>query len=640
MRLIIAEKPSLGRAIADALPGKAARQEGAIVVGDTTVTWCLGHLLEQSPPEAYDTAYKQWRLDHLPIVPTQWRLTPRPKARGQLKVVRHWLKQATRVVHAGDPDREGQLLVQEVIDHLGWRGPVDRLLISDLNRPAVVKALDNLQDNLDFQALYRAAETRARADWLYGINLTRAWTLTGRQAGHDGVLSVGRVQTPVLGLVVRRDLDIAAFEPRPFHVLWVDLGVQHGQLRAWWHPGDHHRLDDQGRLLDRAPADALASRLPGTEGRLAELDTKRRRQNAPLPYSLSSLQVDAARRHKLSAKAVLDTCQRLYEQHKLITYPRSDCRYLPESHFGEASHTLTGACRGDATLSEWLSNADFRRRSKAWDDGKVGAHHALAPTGKRADMSRLTTTEANVFRLIVRNVLAQFYPALVVDEVKARFTILDETFVAQGRHLLEPGWKPLFTTRDEAPPLPDLSEGETARVLDQGVEDRETRPPEPFSDASLIKAMMNIARYVDDPEVRRTLRETDGLGTEATRAGIIETLLQRGYLVRQGQALRATRIGHALIHALPAAASRPERTALWEQRLTAIVEQDHASSPFLDGLIDDLHRLLGSVDASRMRDGLNRSEGIAPAPRDRPSSNRRRGRNARSTRSRRRRSAS
>ncbi|PMR68578.1 DNA topoisomerase III, partial [Halomonas heilongjiangensis] len=238
MRLIIAEKPSLARAIAEALPGRQGREEGAIVAGETTVTWCLGHLLEQAPPDAYDPAFKAWRLDHLPILPDRWKLTPRPKARSQLAVIRRLLKGASEVVHAGDPDREGQLLVQEVIEHLGWKGPVSRLLVSDLNRPAVQRALGRIEDNGRFLSLYRAAQSRARADWLYGINLTRAWTLTGRQAGHDGVLSVGRVQTPVLGLVVRRDAEIRDFAPRPFFVLWVELAVARGQLRAWWVPGE------------------------------------------------------------------------------------------------------------------------------------------------------------------------------------------------------------------------------------------------------------------------------------------------------------------------------------------------------------------------------------------------------------------
>ena len=614
MRLIIAEKPSLARAIADALPGGGKRQESAIVCGDTTVTWCLGHLLEQAPPEAYDPADKQWRLDRLPIVPGTWQLAPRPKARGQLAVIRKLIKQATSVVHAGDPDREGQLLVQEVIEHLKYRGPVQRLLISDLNRPAVSRALASLRSNAEFQPLFQAAQARSRADWLYGINLTRAWTLTGRQAGHDGVLSVGRVQTPVLGLIVRRDNSIRDFKPYPFYPLWVDLQVAQGQLRAWWAPKAHQPLDEQGRLTDRTPADALAAQLPGVHGTLTQLEQQEKRQAPPLPYSLSALQVDAARRFGLSAQMVLDICQRLYEQHKLITYPRSDCRYLPEEHLALAQRSLSGACQNDDTLRGWLQGADFTLRSKAWNDKQVGAHHALAPTGKPVDLSQLSATEGHVFRLIVRNVMAQFYRPLRTFEVKAEFTLLNEAFRARGQSILDPGWKPLFTTREDTPPLPPLTQGEACQALGAGVEEKETRPPEPFTDASLIKAMMNIGRYVEDPEVRRTLRDTDGLGTEATRAGIIETLVQRGYLVRQQKALRATKLGCALIAALPSAVSTPERTALWEQRLRAISEQQDDPNAFQHALLEDLRALLGQSDAAKLRHSLQTAQGEAGAP--------------------------
>ncbi|SJN09646.1 DNA topoisomerase III [Halomonas citrativorans] len=614
MRLIIAEKPSLARAIAEALPGSPKRQEGAIVCGDTTVTWCLGHLLEQSPPEAYDPADKQWRLDRLPIVPGIWKLAPRYKARGQLAVIRKLIKQATDVVHAGDPDREGQLLVQEVIEHLKYRGPVQRLLISDLNRPAVSRALAKLRSNQEFQPLFQAAQARSRADWLYGINLTRAWTLTGRQAGHDGVLSVGRVQTPVLGLIVRRDNAIRDFKPHSFYPLWVDLQVEKGQLRAWWAPQENQPLDDQGRLIDRTPADALAAQLPGATGQLTKLDQQEKRQAPPLPYSLSALQVDAARRFGLSAQMVLDICQRLYEQHKLITYPRSDCRYLPEEHLALAQRSLTGACQNDDTLSQWLNGADFSLRSKAWNDKQVGAHHALAPTGKPADFSQLSATEGHVFRLVVRNVMAQFYRPLRTFEVKAEFTLLNEAFRARGQSILDSGWKPLFTTKEEAPPLPPLTQNEHCKALGAGVEEKETRPPEPFTDASLIKAMMNIGRYVDDPNVRKTLRDTDGLGTEATRAGIIETLVQRGYLVRQQKALRATKLGSALITALPSAVSTPERTALWEQRLRAISEQQDDAGAFQHALLDDLRALLNQSDAGKLRQSLQTAQGATGGP--------------------------
>ncbi len=244
----------------------------------------------------------------------------------------------------------------------------------------------------------------------------------------------------------------------------------------------------------------------------------------------------------------------------------------------------------------------------------MGAHHALAPTGKPADVSQLSATEGHVFRLIVRNVMAQFYRPLRTFEVKAEFTLLNEAFRARGQSILDPGWKPLFTTREDTPPLPPLTQGEACQALAAGVEEKETRPSEPFTDASLIKAMMNIGRYVDDPNVRRTLRDTDGLGTEATRAGIIETLVQRGYLVRQQKALRATKLGCALIAALPSAVSTPERTALWEQRLRAISEQQDDPNAFQQALLEDLRALLSQSDAARLRHSLQTAQGEVGGP--------------------------
>lgn len=370
-------------------------------------------------------------------------------------------------------------------------------------------------------------------------------------------------------------------------------------------------MDEKGRLLDSAPAQALAQTLPGSHGRVARLSQQEKRQAPPLPYSLSALQVDAARRFGLSAKIILDTCQALYERHRLITYPRSDCRYLPDEHFGEAPRTLAGACRSDATLAGWLDGADFSRRSKAWNDAKVGAHHALAPSGKTPDFARLSSTESRVYRLIVRNMLAQFYPALVTFEVKTELSLANEAFRASGQQVLDAGWKPLFTTREETPPLPPLTEGEACQALAAGVETRETRPPEPFTDASLIKAMMNIGRYVADPAVKRTLRDTDGLGTEATRAGILETLVARGYLVRRQKALRATRLGSALIGALPEAVATPERTALWEQRLSAIAEDQDDEGAFQQALLADLRGLLAQSDAGKLRHSLQTAQGEA-----------------------------
>ena len=500
-----------------------------------------------------------------------------------------------------------------------------RLLINDMNPTAVRRALHALRDNREFAPLYQAAQTRARADWLYGINLTRAWTLTGRQAGYDGVLSVGRVQTPVLGLVARRDEQIERFTPVPYYVLSVTFASSQGPCTAFWQPRDGEALraqglmDEQGRLLDRRLIDAFTSRLTvGAAGRVAEAERKPRRQAPPLPYSLSTLQIDAARRYGLRAQQTLDCCQALYERHRLITYPRSDCRYLPTTFLRSAPRDLAQAVQGEAPLMAWFQGCDMARRSRAFDDGKIGAHHALAPTGRAVGGLSLSDAERRVYQLIVRNVLAQFYPDMVFDELSLAFDApLDdapaERFLARGRHLRQPGWKPLFSTPGDTPELPRLAQGDAVTVERWAVDDRMTRPPEPFTDASLLNAMTHVARYVEDAQVRKILRETDGLGTEATRAGIIETLVGRGLIVREGKALRATRIGRAMIAALPNDATRPERTALWEQRLSAIAHQQDAPDAFLHTLVDDLRVLLAQASADRMRQAFSQIPDAAPA---------------------------
>lgn len=637
MRLIVAEKPSLARAIAAAWPNTAfSRQEGYLAGGDITVSWCIGHLLEHAAPDHYDPRYKRWNLGDLPIIPSTWQLEPRKQARSQLAVLRRLVKQADSIIHAGDPDREGQLLVQETLEYLGWKGPTQRLLINDMNPTAIRKAIGQLRDNREFAPLYAAAQARARADWLYGINLSRAWTLTGQQAGHDGVLSVGRVQTPVLGLVARRDEHIEGFTPVPYYVLSVTFSTARGPCTAFWQPQDREALqaqrqaDDQGRILDRRLLEALAPRLhTGAAGRVENAECKARRQSAPLPYSLSTLQVDAARRFGLRAQQTLDCCQALYERYKLITYPRSDCRYLPTTFLPTAARDLTQAVAGDARLTEWQRGCDMSRRSRAFNDGKIGAHHALAPTGRSPVSLSLSQAERQVYQLIVRNVLAQFYPDLEFDELSILIAApLDhapaERFLARGRHVRVPGWKPLFSSNADAPELPRLARGDAVTVEQWHIDDRMTQPPEPFTDASILNAMTHVARYVEDAQVRQTLRDTDGLGTEATRAGIIETLVARGLLVREGKAIRASRTGRALIAALPDDATRPERTALWEQRLTAIAQQHDAPAPFMAALVDDIRALLQQADAQRMRHAFSHAPETAPTGTSKTSRTRRR----------------
>lgn len=621
MILYIAEKPSQGRAIAAALPKPHRSHDGYIEVGSgDLVSWCVGHLLEQAEPDTYDPAYKRWQLEHLPIVPAQWQLQAKPKTRKQLTVLRKLVKQADFLVHAGDPDREGQLLVDEVLSFLKVPAiklkQTQRLLVSDLNVTAIQRALAKLRSNREFVPLSVSALARSRADWLYGINLTRAYTLQGQAMGYRGVLSVGRVQTPLLGLVVRRDQEIEQFVSQPYYQVWAELTTEQGEhFRAKWHPSEacSKYLDAENRLLSQALADNVVGRVTGQPATVEKLDKKLKSLSPPLPYSLSALQIDAAKRYGLSAKQVLDGCQALYERHKLITYPRSDCRYLPSEHLIEAGNVSRAIANTDAAFATAVSNADLTLKSKAWNDAKVDAHHAIIPTAKRGAVDKLSRSESQLYQLIARQYLYQFYPAHQYYQTVAQIEIAGGCFIAKARQIAQQGWKAIAnnraaengrTARDNAGQsgevtgdnndrlLPALSVGQLLHCDQATREDRQTQPPKPFTDASLLQAMTGIARFVADKQLQKILKETDGLGTEATRASIIETLFKRKLLVREGKSILSTPAARGLIAALPDDATYPDMTAHWEHQLQAMVEKNYPYQQFMDALEQKIRGLI------------------------------------------------
>ncbi len=623
MRLFIAEKPSLARAIADVLPKPQRRGEGFIACGQhDVVTWCVGHLLEQAEPERYDPRYARWTLADLPIVPQKWLLQPRPSVSKQLKAIGQLLKQADEIVHAGDPDREGQLLVDEVLEYLALseekRGQVRRCLINDLNPQAVERAISRLRENREFVPLCVSALARSRADWLYGINMTRAYTLLGRNAGYDGVLSVGRVQTPVLGLVVRRDEEIENFVPRDYFEVKAHI-VTPAEERfvAMWQPSESCEpyQDEEGRLLHRPLAEHVARRIEGQPAQVIAYNDKRESETAPLPYSLSALQIEAAKRYGLSAQQVLDICQKLYETHKLITYPRSDCRYLPEEHFAgrQAVMNAIAAHRPDMLPQPAV---DSERRNRCWDDSKVDAHHAIIPTARSARVT-LTESENQVYGLVARQYLMQFCADAVFRKCVIELEIAGGKFVAKARFLAEAGWRTLLGGKErdednEGTPLPVVSKGD-ALLCERGeVVDRQTQPPRPFTDATLLSAMTGIARFVQDKDLKKILRATDGLGTEATRAGIIELLFKRAFLFKKGRSIHATEAGRALIHALPPSAAHPDMTAHWESTLTQISEKRCRYQDFMQPLTQSLYSL---IQQAQQTSNMSMFSGLPPTKR-------------------------
>jgi DNA topoisomerase-3 len=610
MRLFLAEKPSLARAIADVLPGPQQRRDGYIQCGGgDVVAWCAGHILELAPPDSYDPGFKQWRLEPLPIVPDRWKVAV--SAPDLLKTIKGLLPRASRVVHAGDPDREGQLLIDEVLEFLGYRGPVDRLLISDLNPPAVRKSLAEIQTNARYRGLYEAALARQRADWLYGINLTRLYTLLGRAGGYDGVLSVGRVQTPLLGLIVRRDSEIDRFEPRAFYVLRAPVRSATGLFRATWVPPEEagSLVDNAGRLVSREHALALKAKLAGQRGTVTKSTSETKGEPPPLPYSLPELQIDAGKRLRLSPKQTLDACQTLYETHRLLTYPRSDSSYLPEGQHAQAIGVLAAIATNVRALAGLVAKADRSRKSRAWNDKKVTAHHAVVPTLVTKPEASLSAAERGVYDLVARRYLAQFHALFEFHETKIELSVEGERLRASGCQTIADGWRAVLpkapedeaedegrTVGDEisAEVLPVVREGEAITCGDIVVGERHTKPPRPFTDATLIQAMTGIARFVDDPKIKQLLRETDGIGTPATQAQIIQTLFDRRFIEKRGRQIQSTAVGRALIQTLPPLATKPEMTALWEAAMRRIGEGQMPLSGFLDAVIQQLRDLVAS----------------------------------------------
>ncbi|EKY01367.1 DNA topoisomerase III [Selenomonas sp. oral taxon 138] len=602
MRLYIAEKPSVGRALAACLPAPHKKGAGWIETGGGVVTWLFGHVLRQAEPEEYDPKLKRWRAEDLPILPTEWRLVVNESAAQQFAVVKGLIERADEIVHGGDPDREGQLLVDEVLDYLGNEKPVRRILINALNDKSIHDALGDLRDNRDFLPLKRSALARARADWLIGMNLSRAYTLAVRRAGHDRlVLPIGRVKTPTLALVVRREREIENFKPATYYLL--DAVFRHEKtgesFRARWKPSEERTtLDPEGRLVDESAARAALEAFGGDpqDAKITRYERKKKEEPPPLPFSLSALQVLAGKRYGYEPQQVLDTAQKLYEE-KLTSYPRSDAEYLPVNQHKDAPKILGNlAALADTPFGAWAREADAKQKSRAWNDAKISAHHAIIPTTVPVNLARLSAVERNIYELIARAYIAQFHPNYVYDQTKVEVTYHGDLFSASGRTERAAGWRAMYRTGksesedtekedEESTVLPPMKKGDAADYVSAELGTRQTKPPTRFTPATLLQGMKEIHKYVMDEAAKKMLRDVSGIGTEATRASIIEDLIRRKFLHAAGKkkVLTPTESAYLLIDALPDTMTYPDATAVWEDRLHSMAEGEGTPEEFLAG---------------------------------------------------------
>jgi len=582
MRVFLCEKPSQGKDIARVV-GARQRGSGCYNGGNAVVTWCIGHLVEAAQPEAYDKQYKRWSIDQLPIIPRAWRIDIKPARAAQFRIVKDLVGKASELVIATDADREGEMIAREILDLCGYSGPIQRLWLSALNDASIRKALDALKPGSETLPLYHSALARSRADWLIGMNLSRLFTLLGRNAGYQGVLSVGRVQTPTLRLVVDRDCEIATFVPLPYWAIEVALSHGGQSFTAAWSPPDRV-TDEAGRCRNQDAVKQAADRIRAAhEAQVVSVETEHVREAPPLPFDLGTLQEVCSRQLGLDVQETLDIAQALYETHKATTYPRSECGYLPESMLAELPTVLDAILTTDPAIRPLIGKLDRSRRSRAWNDAKITAHHGIIPTLEPARLSTMSEKEQAVYRLIRSHYLAQFLPHHEYDRTVAILSTGNQNLRATGKQVVVPGWHLAqisnaadgpngddSDTADRGQILPPLSQGSRCQIVEVDLKALKTMPPKPYTQGELIKAMKGVAKLVSDPRLKQKLKETTGIGTEATRAGIISGLIGRGYLVKKGRAVRATEAAFTLIDAVPPAIADPGTTALWEQALDMI----------------------------------------------------------------------
>jgi len=615
--LFIAEKSSLAEEVANARAQqtgqKAVKGRGVWTVGEDAVCWLSGHMYEQAAPDDYDPRYKDWNVKDLPIVPGKWRLKPGKDRDGKskadkVKEINGLLRQARNLVGVGDPGREGQLLVDEVLVEAGidpFAPNVFRLWITDLSSSKKVEALNAMFPNAEKRNLYESALCRQRADWVHGLNMTRLYTVLARRSGgqFDKPLSVGRVQTPTLRLVVDRDREIEKFVAVDHYLPTGTFRHANGSFKASWIiPPDHDGLDPDGRLVDKAVAQAIADKVKGRTGPVESYGTQRKQKAPPLPYSLTALEKECSAKFAFPAKKTDEIAQALYETHKVASYPRTDCRHVPTGVLAEEAARIMGNLGGVLAYGPVVESANLSLKSGAWDDAKVAAsdagHYAIIPTleATPAKVNALSQDERKVFDLIARAFIAQFHPNHAWDSTSAVVSVAGERFKATGRKVVTVGWKVVYGQSlekdddedEDEQSLPVMTKGDPVTAEQSAIESKRTTPPSHFTEGTLVDAMENVHKFVPDSDVKKKLKANAGIGTTATRTATLEILKKRGFLVPKGKWIVSTTLGRSLIDVLDPRHKDPALTALWEDQLARVNRGELTGEKFLQVLVNDL----------------------------------------------------
>jgi DNA topoisomerase-3 len=641
--LIIAEKPSVGRDIAGALDGvfqkrtladlspkakKATKDEPTFLESDDyVIAWAVGHLVQLAEPEEYDEKWKKWRMADLPIVPPDgFKLVPRDaKSKKQLKLVETLLKRddVDHVINACDAGREGELIFAYLYESVFGTPPaspeapkpVERLWISSMTKTAIRGGFEQLRPGVQLQPLESAARARSEADWLVGMNATRAATIRGR-AWVGGVVSLGRVQTPTLAIIVAREREIQAFVPEPYWLVHASFDPRYEGL--WFDPikaDDKDTPTGQETWLKEAErAQEVVDKVSGKTGTVEDVERKEQSERAPLLYDLTSLQRDANRRYGFSARRTLSAAQSLYEGKKAVTYPRTSSRWLS----GDLVPQLKPTAATLVDIPEYASAAQFVLKldslplARVVNDAKVDDHHAIIPTDVEHDVSEFSPDERRIFDLVARRFLSVFHPPARYARTTVVTVVEDERFRTRGKVTLEAGWRGVYGVEadadkeddPESAELPPLEKGQQVKVASVESEAKETRPPPRYTEATLLSAMETAGKFVDDEELREAMKER-GLGTPATRAETIETLIRREYIERGGKDLMPTPKGLQVITMLEEnKLTSPELTGDWEKRLGDIEHGNGAKDDFIKG-IEDFTRstveAIAALDKEKLR---------------------------------------